>query len=47
MHFSATQISKGFTTKEFNTLGKEYLFLETKKYLTEIKSMLSIFKCID
>ena len=47
MHFNATQISKEFTNKNFNILGKEYLFLETKKYLTEIKSMLSIFKCID
>ena len=29
------------------TILREYIFLESKQYLSEIKSMLSIFNCND
>ena len=46
MHFKATKINQYNTIKSYE-INEEFVFLESKKYLSEIRSMLSIFKCND
>ena len=46
MHLKATKIKFKNNIKSYN-IEVGYVFLESKKYLSEIKSMLSIFNCND
>ena len=46
MHLKATKIKPHNNIKSYN-MDEGFIFLESKKYLNEIKSMLSIFSCND
>ena len=46
MHLKATKIKLQNNIKSYN-MEEGFIFLESKKYLSEIKSMLSIFNCND
>ena len=46
MHLKATKIKFENNIKSYN-IEEGYIFLESKRYLSEIKSMLSIFNCND
>ena len=47
MHLKAIKINKKFVEKDFNELDETFNYLKIKNYLSEIKTMLSIFKCND
>ena len=47
MHLKAININKESVEKNFIQLDNAYNYLKIKKYLSEIKVMLSIFKCND
>lgn len=46
MHFKATKVNRKNNDKYYD-VEEGFIFLESKKYLSEIKSMLSIFNCND
>ena len=47
MHLKAIKINKEYVKKDFNELDENFNYLKIKNYLSEIKTMLSIFKCND
>jgi hypothetical protein len=45
MHFKASKFNSEIDNDITYEFKEDYIFLESKKYLSEIKTMLSIFKC--